>query len=596
MRSPRTLVALGATTALTAGVLALGVGIAGALPAECATSERPITALEAGGFVGSPSASADGDLITFLASGNLDGTNANHTVEAWLYDRTSQSVMALTVTNPLDLVDAPTISADGSTIAYRASNDPLGTNDDGSTEIFLYDVATEVYAQVTSVPAGQDNRTPALDADGSTIAIGSTGDLDPGGDNAGADEEVFLSTDGGTTWDQVTNGAPTEVSLLPALDDAGDDLVFLSVADLAGPEPGTNTELFHQHLGDPIEQVTQTTDGVELPDISADGRYVSTSHDGDPVGTNVDANKEVFVYDLQEDDVQQITQTTAFSNIGAALDADGSRVAYLARTNPLGANPDASDEVFLLDIPADELTQVTTSEFPGDPEVFVELDGPGTTVLYTSKGDPVGTNDDDQRDLFLASCGSSGQTFTDVGATHPFLDEIEWMAAARISTGYLDVTYRPSLAVSRGAMSAFMYRLAGEPTFFPPPTPSFSDVGTGHPFYDEVQWMKATGVSTGYGDGTYRPADPVTRQSMSAFMYRLAGEPTFTAPGAATFTDVSLTHPFFDEIEWMASEDITTGYAPGPTYRPSTAVSRQAMSAFMLRLANGPGVDVPTIL
>jgi hypothetical protein len=42
----------------------------------------------------------------------------------------------------------------------------------------------------------------------------------------------------------------------------------------------------------------------------------------------------------------------------------------------------------------------------------------------------------------------------------------------------------------------------------------------------------------------------------------------------------------------MAAEDISTGYQPGPEYRPSIAVSRQAMSAFMHRLADGPGVDV----
>lgn len=50
---------------------------------------------------------------------------------------------------------------------------------------------------------------------------------------------------------------------------------------------------------------------------------------------------------------------------------------------------------------------------------------------------------------------------------------------------------------------------------------AFSDVAPSHPFYDEITWMEATGISTGYGDGTYRPAEPVTRQAMSAFMARL---------------------------------------------------------------------------
>lgn len=51
---------------------------------------------------------------------------------------------------------------------------------------------------------------------------------------------------------------------------------------------------------------------------------------------------------------------------------------------------------------------------------------------------------------------------------------------------------------------------------------SFSDVPTTHPFFDEIEWMADRGISTGYADGTYRPSADVTRQAMSAFMYRLA--------------------------------------------------------------------------
>ena len=175
--------------------------------------------------------------------------------------------------------------------------------------------------------------------------------------------------------------------------------------------------------------------------------------------------------------------------------------------------------------------------------------------------------------------------FSDVGTGHPFFAEIMWMDANGISTGFDDGTYRPSASVTRQAMSAFMYRLAGEPAFTPPGTPTFTDVSTGHPFFAEIEWMADEGITNGFQPGpTYRPAIPVTRQAMSAFMYRLAGEPAFTPPGTPTFTDVSTGHPFFAEIEWMADEGITNGFQPGPTYRPGTNVSRQAMSAFMQRL------------
>jgi hypothetical protein len=116
-------------------------------------------------------------------------------------------------------------------------------------------------------------------------------------------------------------------------------------------------------------------------------------------------------------------------------------------------------------------------------------------------------------------------------------------------------------------------------------TVAFTDVSVDHPFFDEVAFMADEGISEGYQPGpTYRPSAPVTRQAMSAFMYRLAGEPPFDDPATPTFTDVGPGNDFFTEIEWMADTGISEGYQPGPTYRPSAPVTRQAMSAFMYRL------------
>jgi alpha-tubulin suppressor-like RCC1 family protein len=182
-------------------------------------------------------------------------------------------------------------------------------------------------------------------------------------------------------------------------------------------------------------------------------------------------------------------------------------------------------------------------------------------------------------------------TFTDVPWDHVFFEDVEWMALSDISEGYADGTYRPSAPVTRQAMSAFLYRLAGSPPFVAPASPSFTDVGSTHPFFAEVEWMAAEGISEGYAGNRFRPAEPVSRQAMSAFLYRLAGSPTFVDPPVATFVDVGFAHPFSHEVEWMASEDIADGFLDG-TFRPGTAVSRQAMSAFLHRLANGPGVDL----
>ncbi|MEO6349895.1 MAG: S-layer homology domain-containing protein [Candidatus Limnocylindrales bacterium] len=63
----------------------------------------------------------------------------------------------------------------------------------------------------------------------------------------------------------------------------------------------------------------------------------------------------------------------------------------------------------------------------------------------------------------------------------------------------------------------------------------FPDVPTSNPFHDQISAIAGAGITAGFGDGGYHPADPVTRQSMAAFMQRgfgrtalAIGEPPIT--------------------------------------------------------------------
>ena len=172
--------------------------------------------------------------------------------------------------------------------------------------------------------------------------------------------------------------------------------------------------------------------------------------------------------------------------------------------------------------------------------------------------------------------------FTDVAVDHPFCAEIQWMKDEGISTGFADGTYRPTIAVTRQAMSAFMARLA-DATLTPCTEEPFTDVPITHAFCSEILWMKDEGISEGFDDGTYRPGIAVTRQAMSAFMARLA-DATLTPCTEEPFTDVPITHEFCSEIQWMKDAGISTGFTDG-TYRPANDVTRQAMAAFMLRVS-----------
>ena len=220
----------------------------------------------------------------------------------------------------------------------------------------------------------------------------------------------------------------------------------------------------------------------------------------------------------------------------------------------------------------------------------VTVDGDTLAVSACEEGSGATGVNGNQTDNSLAGSGAAyvffscaTPPFSDVPTNHPFCPEIEWMKDNAISTGFADGTYRPSISVTRQAMSAFMARLAGSTSLPACTTPPFSDVPTNHPFCPEIQWMKDNGISTGFDDGTYRPSIAVTREAMSAFMSRLTGVASLPACTVAPFTDVPSSHPFCPEIQWMKDNGISTGFDDG-TYRPSVDVTRQAMSAFMYRL------------
>ena len=139
-------------------------------------------------------------------------------------------------------------------------------------------------------------------------------------------------------------------------------------------------------------------------------------------------------------------------------------------------------------------------------------------------------------------------SFTDVPESHPFHDDITWLAGEGIATGFPDNTFRPTNNVTRQALAAYFYRAAGAPDVMLPAIPTFADVPVGHPFFKEIEWLAGEEITTGFPDG-FHPSATASRQAIAAYFYRFAGQPAFAVPAVATFPDVPTTHPFAQEIE-----------------------------------------------
>ena len=179
--------------------------------------------------------------------------------------------------------------------------------------------------------------------------------------------------------------------------------------------------------------------------------------------------------------------------------------------------------------------------------------------------------------------GGDNRTLTNVSyndiAGNLFENDIIKLGEKSITTGYHDGGFHPLESIERGAMAAYLYRLAGSPEFEAPAESPFSDVPTTHPFYKEIAWLKATGITTGWEDGTFRPEESINREAMAAFFYRAAGSPEVQQE--ATFTDVS-GNPFAKEISWFQFSKLSTGW-PDSTFRPHDSVKRDAMAAYVMR-------------
>lgn len=91
-------------------------------------------------------------------------------------------------------------------------------------------------------------------------------------------------------------------------------------------------------------------------------------------------------------------------------------------------------------------------------------------------------------------------------------------------------------------------------------TKHFIDVPDNLIFAHEINTLADLGVIRGWPDRTFRPQISVWRDAVIAYMYRIAKEPAYTPPRTSPFLDVDQSQPFYKEICWAHSTGLTTGW------------------------------------
>ena len=118
--------------------------------------------------------------------------------------------------------------------------------------------------------------------------------------------------------------------------------------------------------------------------------------------------------------------------------------------------------------------------------------------------------------------------------------------------------------MTRGQMAVFVVRARFGSTFdfgFPA-IPTFGDVSAAHPFYQWIQKLAETAITSGCGGGAYCPDDPVTRGQMALFVMRGAFNELLPV-GAPVLLSVSPSIRAPGEAVTVTVEGANTGFAVG---------------------------------
>lgn len=116
----------------------------------------------------------------------------------------------------------------------------------------------------------------------------------------------------------------------------------------------------------------------------------------------------------------------------------------------------------------------------------------------------------------------SKSPFTDVSTSNTFYKHITWLASTGITSGVGDGSrFAPEAKVTRGQMAVFLYKYMSPSGYVTPSSATFGDVPKSHAYFRHISWLADSGVTYGYANGDYGATDSVTRGQMSAFLFKL---------------------------------------------------------------------------
>ena len=114
----------------------------------------------------------------------------------------------------------------------------------------------------------------------------------------------------------------------------------------------------------------------------------------------------------------------------------------------------------------------------------------------------------------------NSRSFDDVQTvSHWASNAIEFGAARELFAGTGDNKFSPDATMTRGMLVTVLHHLEYDPETV---GGDFTDVAPDTYYTDSVAWAQTTGIVSGYGDGSFKPNDYVTREQLVTILYNYA--------------------------------------------------------------------------
>lgn len=168
--------------------------------------------------------------------------------------------------------------------------------------------------------------------------------------------------------------------------------------------------------------------------------------------------------------------------------------------------------------------------------------------------------------------------YKDVHSTHWAFEAIQKLNERELIKGYVDGTFKPANTITRGEAAVIIARALNLSAKGNNP---FSDVRTNYYAHNAIVAVAEQGIITGRQAGKFNPDGKLTRAEMATILtraYKLEGA------SALTFPDVSSKHWANKSIQALVANNLTKGTNEG-TFKPDVQISRAEFATFLNRVS-----------